>query len=91
VAGSNVGKEPEKDVAGRLNGSESKGFKFCWGGRRGSTCLGMRARIVGTRWFATLEMLKAKDLRFTRINIGFLQHLIMPAFVARVARRGPGF
>src|SRR6266568_4675658 len=35
VAGSNVGKEPEKDVAGRLNGSESKGFKFCWGGRRG--------------------------------------------------------
>jgi hypothetical protein len=32
--------------------------------RRNSTLRSMRAALVGTRWFATLEMLKAKDLRF---------------------------
>lgn len=60
-------------------------MKDVWGGRRGSTCRRMRALAVGTRWFATLETFKPKDLRNSRLHIDFPLCVNTPDFVARVA------
>jgi hypothetical protein len=45
----------------------------------------MRALAVGTRWLATLETLKPKDLRNSRLNTDFSLCANTPDFVARVA------